>query len=251
MKPRAGDGLRRIAAALMLAATCGSAWAGPPFVTDDPEPVDHRRWEVNYAFAAIWGNGDVSAGVPSVDINYGVAPNVQLHAQPRYSYEKSGDEVHSGVDDTEIGVKYRFVDIENEGSRLMVGIYPLYQVATGARALGPDRGKHQIFLPLWLQHSTERWSIYGGWGYRMNPAEGNKDSVFTGATVLYGVSEGLHFGGELFHETPDTPGGKSLNGVNLGAIVQIARDYNLLFSAGQRTSVDVAHSLYLALQAHY
>jgi len=28
----------------------------------------------------------------TLDINYGAAPNVQLHAQPRFSYEKTGDE---------------------------------------------------------------------------------------------------------------------------------------------------------------
>ena len=22
------------------------AWAGPPFVTDDPEPVEYRHWEI-------------------------------------------------------------------------------------------------------------------------------------------------------------------------------------------------------------
>lgn len=234
----------------MVAGACRGVWAGPPFVTDDPEPVDHRRWEVNYAITAAWGHGDVSAGVPSVDINYGAALNLQLHAQPRYSYEKS-DEAHAGFDDTEIGVKYRFINIETAGSTWMVGVYPMYQVATGARALGPDRGKHQVFLPLWLQHDSEKWTIYGGWGYRINPGEGNKNSIFTGATLLYEISDGVQVGGELFHETPDTLDGKSLNGFNLGGVVRIGRDYNLLFSAGQRSSDQAAHSIYIALQAHY
>ena len=242
---------QRIAGAVILVAAYGSAWGGPPFVTDDPEPVDHRQWEINYAITRTWGNGDVSAGVPSVDINYGVVPNVQLHAQPRYSYEKHGDEAHYGIDDTEIGVKYRFVNIERENSTFMVGIYPMYQVATGVRALGPDRGKHQMFLPVWVQHDTDNWTVYGGWGYRINPGEGNRNSVFTGVTVLRDISEGVQLGGEFFRETPDTIGGKRLNGFNLGGVVRIARNYNLLFSAGERMSDQVAHSVYVALQAHY
>jgi len=55
-----------------------SAWAGPPFVTDDPEPVEHQHWEVNYALTKSWREGEASAGIPSIDINYGIVPNVQL-----------------------------------------------------------------------------------------------------------------------------------------------------------------------------
>ena len=240
-----------IAAAALYLAAHGPVFAGPPFVTDDPEPVEHRRWEVNYAITETWGNGDVSAGVPSVDINYGAVPNLQLHAQPRYSYEKSGDEVHSGVDDTEIGVKYRFLNIGNESSRWMVGVYPMYQLATGVRALGPDRGKRQMFLPLWVQRDTEKWTIYGGWGYRINPGSGFRNSVFTGATAIYQLREGLQFGGELFHETPGTVDGTAVKGFNLGGIVELTPKYNLLFSAGERSSDQLARSFYVAVQARY
>lgn len=30
-----------------LALTAASAFAGPPFRTDDPEPVDYQHWEIN------------------------------------------------------------------------------------------------------------------------------------------------------------------------------------------------------------
>ena len=89
-----------------------AAWAGPPFVTDDPEPVDHRRWEINSAITGNWGGGLRSAGIPSVDINYGVRPNLQMHAQPRFTYEKA-DQTHTGLDDTEVGMKYRFVHLQH------------------------------------------------------------------------------------------------------------------------------------------
>lgn len=237
--------------AIAICAVHPAAWAGPPFITDDPEPVDHRHWEVNYAVTGTWGNGNASAGVPSVDVNYGVAPNVQLHAQPRYSHEKSGSEAHFGLDDTEVGVKYRFLDVQTAGGTWMVGIYPIYQLATGTRALGPDRGKGQAFLPLWIQRDTDKWTLYGGWGYRMNPGPGFKNSVFTGATAIYEVAKGFQLGAELFHETADTEGGAAVTGFNVGGILRLTRDYNLLFSAGQRASDQVAHSLYLAVQAHY
>ena len=240
-----------LAAIAFMITACDSAWAGPPFVTDDPEPVHHRRWEINSAITATWGGGTTSAGIPSVDINYGAVPDIQVHAQPRFSYEKTPDEDHTGLDDTEVGVKYRFVNLQGEGSTLMVGVYPMYMIATGRRALGPDRGKHQVFLPLWVQRDAQRWTIYGGWGYRINRGEGNRNSVFTGATVLYSVADGLQFGAEVFHETPDTAGGSTLRGFNLGGIVKLTQRYNVLFSAGKRFTDITQRSFYLALQTHY
>jgi len=55
------------------------AFAGPPFLTDDPEPVDYQHWE-----AYLFGNGDHAAGGytingPAVELNYGVLPDTQLH----------------------------------------------------------------------------------------------------------------------------------------------------------------------------
>ena len=36
-----------IGAAMVFAlAAAGPAWAGPPFVTDDPEPTDLGHWEI-------------------------------------------------------------------------------------------------------------------------------------------------------------------------------------------------------------
>jgi len=231
-----------------------SAWAGPPFVTDDPEPVEYHHWEINYGVTDTLVQGSASIGLPSIDINYGIAPDIQLHAQPRYSYEKSTTNRRFGIDDTEVGFKYRFLNIEQGDSSFMAGIYPMFQLPTGDTKLGPDRGKHQSFLPLWLQYTKKEWTSYGGAGYRINPGAGNKNSVFLGAATLYQFTPSLQFGGEIFHQTPDSTEGKSTSGVNLGGSYNLAHDYNFLFSAGR--GLDYASStnqlsVYLALQVLY
>ena len=33
------------------------AWGGPPFVTDDPEPVEYRHWEFYFSLARREGQG--------------------------------------------------------------------------------------------------------------------------------------------------------------------------------------------------
>ena len=71
-----------IAAALMLTLWAATAHAGPPFQTDDPDPVDYHHFEM-YAFELSDGTGKNAGGtvleVPSYEVNYGVVPNVQLH----------------------------------------------------------------------------------------------------------------------------------------------------------------------------
>jgi hypothetical protein len=239
---------------IALAATCNIAWAGPPFTTDDPEPVEYQHWEVNYAIAKSWSAHEASASLPNIDINYGISPDIQLHLQPEYAYERSGRDAHYGIDNTEIGVKYRFFNRQYGDSSIMVGIYPIVQLPTGDTRLGPSSGKTQAFLPIWIQRNSEKWTLYGGGGYRINQSVGSKNSIFIGATALYHVTDDLQLGGEVFHETPDTVGGKSSTGFNLGGIYNMTDDYHLLFSAGKTFSNDSStnqFSAYLALQVMY
>jgi hypothetical protein len=52
------------------------ASAGPPFITDDPEPTDYQHWEL-YLFSQGTHETGETSGV--CDCNYGFLPNVQLH----------------------------------------------------------------------------------------------------------------------------------------------------------------------------
>src|SRR5258708_37618638 len=53
--------------------------AGPPYVSDDPEPTDYKHFEI-YTFS----NGTAAragiSGEAGVDFNYGAAPDLQLTA---------------------------------------------------------------------------------------------------------------------------------------------------------------------------
>jgi hypothetical protein len=65
---------------LALCAACAApAFAGPPFRTDDPQPVDFRHWE-GYFFSTLDKTADGRATqFPALELNWGAAPNVQLH----------------------------------------------------------------------------------------------------------------------------------------------------------------------------
>lgn len=234
--------------------TSESANAGAPFVTDDPEPVDKNSFEVNYAISKTWTKDSTSAALPSIDVNYGYLDNVQLHVQAKYTYQTGDGPSQLGYDNTEIGLKYRFIHQKNNETELMLGLYPMLQLPTGSKRLGDASGKTQLFLPVWAQVNTEKWTFYGGTGYRVNNYSAGKNSWFLGATALYEINDHFKVGGELFRETTTTRINQYSSGFNVGGIYNITRNYGLLYSAGRALN-DVSEtnvlSTFLALQVIY
>jgi hypothetical protein len=75
---RIAFGIVGLSATLFLFAS-ERAFAGPPFITHDPEPVDYGHWEIDGFSAGAHGRGDTSGIGPSFEVNYGVLPELQLH----------------------------------------------------------------------------------------------------------------------------------------------------------------------------
>src|SRR5580700_4424714 len=65
----------------------GSAHGGPPFVTDDPEPVDYQHWEFYIASIQSKYGGDWSGTAPHFEVNYGAVPDLQLHMIAPLAYD--------------------------------------------------------------------------------------------------------------------------------------------------------------------
>ena len=240
------------AAAALSCATLSRA--GVPFVTDDPEPVDYRAWEVNYALTGTRVRDATTAFLPQVDINYGAAPGVQLHLQPQIAYADAAGTRTLGIGDTEIGVKYRLTPESEDARDWMVGLYPRVQIPTGNANRNLGAGSSSVYLPLWLQTTRGAWTNYGGGGYWINSGSGNRNAWAAGWVVLYQFTEALQMGGEVFWKGADTAGGRSSSGFNAGAIYSLAKDYRLLLSAGRGLSDAAATnqvSVYLGLQVAY
>src|SRR5665213_755591 len=102
------DVVVRAVSALMLLS--GVALAGPPFQTDDPEPIDYGHYEF-YTFAASDGTHiETDMAGPAVEFNWGALPNVHLHMILPAAAIFPADEPRAfGLGDIELGIKYRFV----------------------------------------------------------------------------------------------------------------------------------------------
>lgn len=67
-------------------------YAGPPFITDDPKPVDYKHWEyyissINTFQPRVW-----TGTSPHFEVNYGLIHNVQVHLilPMNYDYTRNG-----------------------------------------------------------------------------------------------------------------------------------------------------------------
>jgi hypothetical protein len=230
-----------------IAIFLGSAYGGPPYITDDPEPVEYRHWEVYFASMTDHVPGDVSGTLPHIEVNYGIMPNVQLHMIALDSFDSSsGKPREYGLGDTELGVKYRFVQESDDCPQ--IGVFPLAELPTGDASLGLGSGHTQFFLPVWLQKSIGAWTSYGGGGYWISPGVGNKNSWFAGWLLQYQLTKTFAPGAEIYYRTAQIEDGPTSAQVNLGFVWDLTDNYHILGSVGPAIHGTRGYQTYLAFQ---
>jgi len=164
-----------------------SAHAGPPFLTDDPEPTETKHWEVYAPLFEADGAGKDFEGAFGAEINYGAAKDVQLTVGLPAAYTHDATGWRWGAGDLEALVKYRFYNDESAG--LQIAAFPGVTLPTASHGMGADRVT--ALLPIWAQKDFGKWSVFGGGGYAINPGAGNRD-YWTG-----GVAVARQFGDKL------------------------------------------------------
>lgn len=236
----------------------GHAAAGPPFVTDDPDPVPYQHFEFYNLSLGTATRGDTFSEAPAWEYNYGIIPNGNVHVIAPLTFDTQAGAY--GYGDTELGFKYRFIDEDRNGMRPMVGIYPLLELPTGDESHALGAGYVRAYFPVWLQKSFGDWTTYGGGGYWINQGDGtaNRNYWFFGWLLQRQVTKQLTIGGEIFHQTSTVAFGATnpidtqpTTGINIGAIYDFDNDHHLLASVGtglQNASTTNQFSWYIAYQ---
>ena len=178
-----------------MLAVAPPAFAGPPYVTDDPEPTDTGHIE-HYAYVSGTNTPGQTAGEAGFDLNYGGAKDLQLTAVVPLEYDgHPGARAEPG--DLQLAVKYRFLH-QSEGSWTPdAAVFPAIGLPTGGRTF--SSGRPTLFLPVWLQKDVGKWSSFAGGSYDINPGPSRRDFLLVGWAVTRGVSERLNLGAELYH----------------------------------------------------
>jgi len=228
---------RTAACAFLLACTIAIprvASAGPPFLTDDPVPVDPGHAEA-YLFATSNAQSGSTSNVawPAVELNWGAAPNVQLHVvTPFENVTTLGAPNAYGFGDVEVGVKYRFVPESDD--RPQIATFPAAEFPTGDASRGLGNGRTWYRLPLWLQKGfdRDRWIVDTGGGIVLNDAPGQRSYGFAGFLVQRAFGPGLTLGAEIYTQGAVADGALPSTLYNVGAVVNPSAQFSILLSLG-------------------
>jgi hypothetical protein len=236
---------------LMLTAVLSDpSMAGPPYVTDDPQPTDYKHYEI-YAFGSATTTREGSSGAAGIDFNYGAAPDLQLTAVLPSGYDKpSGSSTVSGLSNVELAAKYRFLRQDTAGWD--VSIFPRVFLPSASRSVGNRHAS--LLLPLWMEHDWDDWSTFGGGGCVLNQGGDSRNFCLAGWALTRQVLPKLQLGLEIYHQTPDTRGGRATTGINFGARYDLNEHYHLVASAGpgvENAAATNQYSWYAALLFTY
>jgi hypothetical protein len=236
------------------------ALAGPPFQTDDPEPIDYRNYEF-YTFAASDGTPvETDTVTPGFEFNWGALPNVHLHIivpamagifpsnNPRLAPAGTGPRAF-GLGDIELGIKFRFV--QETKHRPMIGTFVMFEIPTGNAAQGLGVGSTWYKVPLWAQKSFGPWTTYGGGVETLVNAPGYRNFPFAGWLVQRDLGKKVTLGAEVFYHGPEglaTPQTRPATLVDIGGYYKF-RDpgFQLLFCYGHTAIGQSENYAYLGL----
>jgi hypothetical protein len=200
------------------------AKAGPPYLSDDPEPTDYRHYEI-YAFA----NGDVgrngSGGEAGIDFNYGATSDLQLTAVLPAGYARPKDAASSlDLGNIELAAKYRVLHQDDFG--FDVAVFPRVFLPAGSAAVGE---RHvSVLLPVWVEKDWGKLSGFGGGGCVLNRGGDSRNFCLVGWAMTYQLLPKLQVGGEVFHQTADTVGGRANTTLGAGVKYDLSDNYHLL-----------------------
>jgi hypothetical protein len=202
----------------------GTACAGPPYLSDDPEPTDYKHFEI-YTFSNGTMTQDGTSGEAGIDFNYGGAPNLQLTAviPAGYIFPAVGASI-GGLDNIELAAKYRFLTQNVAG--VDAAVFPRFFLPSGSSVVGTQHTA--LFLPLWLEKDWDQWSTFGGGGCELNRGDNSQDFCQLGLVMTRQITPRLQLGMEVFHQTPDTQGGAASTSLGLGLRYDLNDDVHLL-----------------------
>lgn len=217
---------RTLAAAFV--AVAAAAQAGPPFVTDDPEPTDYGHYEI-YAFAQGSGAREGWGAASGIDFNYGAASDLQLTAVLPVEVQSpaTGPSV-AGVGNIELAAKYKILHQEDIGWD--VAVFPRLFLPSASAQVGEKHAS--LLLPLWVGRDWGNWSTFGGGGCVINRGGDSQDYCLLGWTLTRRVLPNLMIGAEVVHQGADTKGGRAFTGAGAGLIYDLSENVHLLAYAG-------------------
>jgi len=208
-----------------------TAHAGPPFISDNPEPTEYKHVELYFFSALDKTNDAANLQIPAVEADWGFAPNWQLHlVVPGVLNMPQGEPNTYGLGDIETGFTYRF--IQETKDRPQVAIAPIWEIPSGDKDRGLGNGRGWLKLPVWLQKTWGSWTTYGGSGYVINSAPEARNYSFASLVVQHDLNDKWTLGSEIFTQGASAVDSRAYTMLTVGGYYNFNKHFSLLFSTG-------------------
>ena len=224
-----------------------SAWADPPFVTNDPAPPDTGQWEVILPFTLTRSNdGDYEGELITCDIDYGYDKFTQLTIEVPIVYNKpGGEDLRSGIGDIALEYKRRFGINDEEG---YFGLDSQINLPSGDNKRGLGSGHITAQLALLYEKKWDKTLFYSDLRYVWQTGEEGKNFWFLGGVVEQEINSHLVVGGEVFCNTSGDSEGRFNIQFNGGIKYGISQNTTFLFSIGRSFRNDPDLTVFVGLK---
>jgi|SRR5579872_3070920 len=211
----------------------GNAYAGPPFISDDPDNLDEKQTQI-FLFSIYSRMAQkTTIYIPAFELDYGITNDLELNAITSYAFtypHVTGKPNASGMSDSQLELKYRFIHETKQMPE--VAFAPVYYIPTGNVNRNLGNGRPSLLLPLWLQKSFDSWTMYGGGGYIINPAPKLKNYLLAGVVLQKALNDKLTLGGEIYSTGQQSITVKASTLFDFGGNYQVSKLFGIQFAAG-------------------
>ncbi len=207
------------------------AQAGPPMLTGDPGTPGDGNWEINIAATLEKRRSESRWEAPALDLNYGLGEHIQLSYEvPWIVLSPSGEGTRSGLGNSNIGVKWRFLDEEKHG--ISASIKPEFEFNPPTSSA--DRGvvEEGTVFRLPLQMEKKLGPVTAGLEFGRAFKRKQDDAWIYGFVAGHKATERLELLGEI-HGTGRPNFRMHETVFNLGAIYDLGKNYSALLSVGR------------------
>jgi hypothetical protein len=204
-------------------------------ITDDPGTPGDGHWEINLGWTDQQAQGSTLTGLPLLDANYGVGATIQLNYQASWNIlQDSGSPSESGMSDSQVAVKWRFLDHGEDG--LQVSTYPRFTFldpGSDSDRRGTADAKASFLLPFEVRRDLGVLSLDADFGHTFS-ADAGERGWMGGLCVGHNLTRAWEIDAEIHVESSERVQ-RGETTVNVGTRYDFSGHATLLAAIGKDT----------------
>jgi hypothetical protein len=218
---------------VIIGVTMDEARAGTPFLTDDPGFIA-SGWEVKLATIYDRNIGGTTVTAPVIDVNYTIVPHFKINLTvASRTLDPRGGRLVTGLADTDLKVKWRFLDENADSAVPALSIAPNVTIPTAGSKNGIGDGAWRVRLPVQAGKSFGKFALFAEGGYQFALGRGASDAVIYGFGGQYAVTPSWSVGAELNGSKLTQSGNVAGLLANFGTSVQVNKALQIQASLGR------------------